>query len=330
MSQPATTLSTPASPPAPMLALNVANLAKSYTTGFWLNKKIQSLKDCSLTVMKGETFGLLGPNGAGKTTTVKCLLGIIQPTQGSGTILDFNLGDRRIKQKIGYLPENPYFYDYLTAWEILEFSGRLFELSPALLKERIPQLFGLVGLSIDTARKKQLRTYSKGMLQRTGMAQALINDPELVFLDEPMSGLDPLGRYQMREIILSLKKQGKTVFFNSHILSDVEAICDRVAILVKGHLACQGRLDEILGSSETYHLVGHGGQADQLQTKLIGFQQQGERWQAEWTGSISDCTRFLEQAEATLLQARLQRQTLEELFVSTVHQIQGEETGVSS
>lgn len=172
---------TPTSPaeafaaPEPVIA--ITGLTKTYRTGFWLNKVVSPLKDFSLTVARGETFGLLGPNGAGKTTTIKCLLGIVEPTRGSGTLLGKPLGDRSIKQQVGYLPENPYFYDYLTAWEFLQFAGKVFGLPNSLLKERIPQLLELVGLSIDTARKKQLRTYSKGMLQRTGMAQALINDP---------------------------------------------------------------------------------------------------------------------------------------------------------
>ncbi len=330
MSQVSTLPSDPTVSNTASLALDVNHLAKTYVTGFWMNKKIHSLKDCSLSVKRGETFGLLGPNGAGKTTTVKCLLGITQPSQGSGTILDYNLGDRRLKQYVGYLPENPYFYDYLTAWEILEFSGHLFQVPPSTLKERIPALLKLVGLSIDTARKKPLKTYSKGMLQRTGMAQALINDPELVFFDEPMSGLDPLGRYQIREIILSLKHQGKTVFFNSHILSDVEAICDRVALLIKGQLVCEGHLDDILTVSQTYYVKGMGGQTEQFREQLIHFQQQGDQWQGEWHGSVTECTQMIEKAQATLLQLQLQRQSLEDFFVSKVHAIQGDKAGESS
>ncbi|MFO5472547.1 MAG: ABC transporter ATP-binding protein, partial [Dolichospermum sp.] len=215
-------------------------LRKVYRTGFWLNQKVVSLKSCSLQVYPGETFGLLGPNGAGKTTLLKLLLGIIRPTSGRGLLLGQPIGDVKVKQHIGYLPENPYLYDYLSGWEFLELAASLFQIPQKLQRQRIPQLLELVGLSQADARKKQMRRYSKGMLQRVGMAQALINDPDLVFLDEPMSGLDPLGRYQMREIILFLKASGKTIFFNSHLLNEVEKICDRVAILAQGELICSG------------------------------------------------------------------------------------------
>jgi len=308
----------------PEPAIAISGLTKTYRTGFWLNKVVSPLKDFSLTVARGETFGLLGPNGAGKTTTIKCLLGIVEPTSGRGTLLGKPLGDRSIKQRVGYLPENPYFYDYLTAWEFLYFAGKVFRLSDSLLKERIPQLLELVGLSIDTARKKQLRTYSKGMLQRTGMAQALINDPELVFLDEPMSGLDPMGRYQMREIILSLKQQGKTVFFNSHILGDVEVICNRVGLMVGGKLVQQGTLDELLGQSKSYHVQGHGGTIDQFRDRLEHFSIQGSHWSGEWGGSLPELLTLLSQAGAVVTDLHLQRQSLEEFFVDQVRAIEGD------
>lgn len=308
----------------PEPAIAISGLTKTYRTGFWLNKVVSPLKDFSLTVARGETFGLLGPNGAGKTTTIKCLLGIVEPTSGRGTLLGKPLGDRSIKQRVGYLPENPYFYDYLTAWEFLYFAGKVFRLSDSLLKERIPQLLELVGLSIDTARKKQLRTYSKGMLQRTGMAQALINDPELVFLDEPMSGLDPMGRYQMREIILSLKQQGKTVFFNSHILGDVEVICNRVGLMVGGKLVQQGKLDELLGQSKSYHVQGHGGAIDQFRDRLEHFSIQGSHWSGEWGGSLPELLTLLSQAGAVVTDLHLQRQSLEEFFVDQVRAIEGD------
>ncbi|ABC99245.1 ABC-2 type transport system ATP-binding protein [Thermostichus sp. MS-CIW-21] len=308
----------------PEPAIAISGLTKTYRTGFWLNKVVSPLKDFSLTVARGETFGLLGPNGAGKTTTIKCLLGIVEPTSGRGTLLGKPLGDRSIKQRVGYLPENPYFYDYLTAWEFLYFAGKVFRLSDSLLKERIPQLLELVGLSIDTARKKQLRTYSKGMLQRTGMAQALINDPELVFLDEPMSGLDPMGRYQMREIILSLKQQGKTVFFNSHILGDVEVICNRVGLMVGGKLVQQGTLDELLGQSKSYHVQGHGGAIDQFRDRLEHFSIQGSHWSGEWGGSLPELLTLLSQAGAVVTDLHLQRQSLEEFFVDQVRAIEGD------
>ncbi|MDX2271878.1 MAG: ABC transporter ATP-binding protein [Cyanobacteriota bacterium] len=306
------------SEPSVANAIAVTGLSKTYRTGFWLNKVVRPLQDCSLTVAQGETFGLLGPNGAGKTTTIKCLLGIVQPSAGSGSLLGRPLGERQIKQQVGYLPENPYFYDYLTAWEFLQFAGQIFQLAPALLQERIPALLELVGLPIDVARKRQLRTYSKGMLQRTGMAQALINDPALVFLDEPMSGLDPMGRYQMREIILSLKKQGKTVFFNSHVLADVEVICNRVGLIIGGKLIRQGSLDELLGHSEVYQVKGYGGNVQAVRERFQGLEQQGDRWQAEWSGSPLDCVQLVQEAGATLTDLHRQRPSLEEFFISQV------------
>ena len=251
-----------------------SELRKVYRTGFWLNQKVVSLKNCSLQVYPGETFGLLGPNGAGKTTLLKLLLGIIRPTSGRGLLLGKPIGDRSVKQRIGYLPENSYLYDYLSGWEFLQLTAGLFQIPQKLQRQRIPQLLELVGLSQADARKKQMRRYSKGMLQRVGMAQALINDPDLVFLDEPMSGLDPLGRYQMREIILALKASGKTIFFNSHVLSEVEQICDRVAILAQGELICSGSLNQLLGNQTTYHVKGQGGDGEILK-KWIGSLQFG-------------------------------------------------------
>ena len=234
------------------------NLSKTYRAGFWMNQKVESLKSCSLSIYRGETFGLLGPNGAGKTTLLKTLLGITRPTTGKAVIFGQPIGNRGVKQKIGYLPENAYLYDFLTAWEFLEFIAGLFQIPKDTKRKRIAELLDLVGLAQSTARNKKLKQYSKGMLQRVGMAQALINDPEIVFLDEPMSGLDPMGRYRMKEIVLSLKQQGKTIFFNSHVLSDIEQICDRIAFLALGELICQGSLDELLGTSNALSGNGNG------------------------------------------------------------------------
>lgn len=262
-----------------------SELRKVYRTGFWLNQKVVSLKNCSLTVYKGETFGLLGPNGAGKTTLLKLLLGIIRPSSGQGLLLGKPIGDRTVKQHIGYLPENPYLYDYLTGWEFLQLAAGLFQIPQSVQRQRIPQLLELVGLSQADARKKLLRRYSKGMLQRVGMAQALINEPDLVFLDEPMSGLDPVGRYQMREIILALKAAGKTIFFNSHVLSEVEQICDRIAILAQGELICSGSLSELLGKNDTYHVKGQGGDWEILKKWIptLKFEPDGS-----WQGTLQD------------------------------------------
>jgi ABC-2 type transport system ATP-binding protein len=297
------------------------SLKKTYRTGFWLNKVVTPLKQCTLSVYAGQTFGLLGPNGAGKTTLLKTLLGIIRPTAGRGFILGQPLGDRAIKQRIGYLPENPYFYDYLTGWEFLDFTAGLFQLPASVRRKRIPELLDLVGLSQSAAKKKQMRRYSKGMLQRVGMAQALINNPDVIFLDEPMSGLDPLGRYQMREIILSLKAQGKTIFFNSHVLSDVEVICDRVAILAQGDLICEGTLDELLGTeAEIYQIQGRGGDAGLLHRLVPSLEIQGDRWHGEFRGEPEELMHMLHQSQAQLLKMDLVRPSLEDFFIQQLRE----------
>ncbi|HEY9748728.1 MAG TPA: ABC transporter ATP-binding protein [Allocoleopsis sp.] len=296
------------------------NLRKVYRTGFWFNQRVESLKGCSLTVYRGETFGLLGPNGAGKTTLLKTLLGIVRPTSGKALLLNRPLGDRIVKQKVGYLPENAYYYDYLTGWEFLQFVAGLFQIPRSVQRQRIPQLLELVGLSQKTTRKKQLRQYSKGMLQRIGMAQALINDPDVVFLDEPMSGLDPMGRYQIREIILSLKEQGKTIFFNSHVLSDVEQICDRVAILAEGELICVGSLTELLGTADTYYVKGKGGSLDVLKKRMTNLEFQDGFWEGNLRGDPYDFLASLSLMGAQIITVSLARPTLEEFFMEQLRQ----------
>lgn len=298
------------------------DLRKVYRTGFWLNQKIESLKQCTLTVYEGETFGLLGQNGAGKTTLLKTLLGIARPTSGRGLILGKPLGDRNVKQRIGYLPENAYYYDFLTGWEFLQMMAGLFQIPKEIQRQRIPQLLEMVGLAQSAAKKKQLRQYSKGMLQRIGMAQALINDPELIFLDEPMSGLDPMGRYQIREIITSLKAAGKTIFFNSHVLSDVEKICDRIAILAQGEIICIGSLDELLGTADTYYIKGKGGKQEILKKWLpdLEFVTEGigstdEAWQGHVKGDLQDFLASLRLMQAQIITLNLARPSLEEFFM---------------
>ncbi|MBD2508053.1 ABC transporter ATP-binding protein [Nostoc muscorum FACHB-395] len=296
-----------------------SELRKVYRTGFWLNQKVVSLKNCSLTVYKGETFGLLGPNGAGKTTLLKLLLGIIHPTSGQGLLLDKPIGDRSVKQHIGYLPENPYLYDYLTGWEFLQLAAGLFQIPQSVQRQRIPQLLELVGLSQADARKKLLRRYSKGMLQRVGMAQALINEPDLVFLDEPMSGLDPVGRYQMREIILALKAAGKTIFFNSHVLSEVEQICDRIAILAQGELICSGSLNELLGVDNTYYVKGQGGDWEILKKWIptLRFEPDGS-WQGTLQDDYYDFLASVRLMEGKIIAMNLSRYSLEEFFIQQI------------
>jgi len=226
--------------------LKIEGLTKFYRTDFCL-KKIVALKDLDLELFRNEIFGFLGPNGAGKSTTIKCVLGLVHPTSGKIEILGSKIGDKSLRALIGYLPENPYFYDYLTGREFLRFCGNLFKIKKSLLTKRVD--FLLERLDLWDAADLELRRYSKGMKQRIGIAQALINDPELVFLDEPMSGLDPIGRRLIRETIQELKDKGKTIFLNSHIMSDVEMICDRVGIIIKGQLVKTGSLGEMLGGS---------------------------------------------------------------------------------
>src|SRR5436190_1207536 len=228
-----------------MPALATHELTKEFAVGFWRKRPYLALDHLTLDVESGEVFGFLGPNGAGKTTTLKLLMQLVFPTGGSAEILGRPLGDLSVKRRIGYLPENPYFYDYLTAEELLEYYASLFGIRGAAARRaRAGRLLDEVGIAGE--RRLQLRKFSKGMLQRVGIAQALINDPELVIFDEPMSGLDPLGRRDVRALILRLRDRGCTVFFSSHVLSDAEALCSRVAILAKGRMVAGGRLSDIL------------------------------------------------------------------------------------
>jgi ABC-2 type transport system ATP-binding protein len=224
--------------------VEITNLTKDYEVGFWRKRKVRALDGLSLTVNQGEIFGFLGANGAGKTTTLKLLMTLIFPTDGTARILGHDIGKISMHSRIGYLPENPYFYDYLTALEFLNFCGQLFGFSKAEQSRKSKDLLARVKLD-ETKWNTQLRKFSKGMLQRVGLAQALINDPEVVFLDEPMSGLDPIGRREVRDLISALRQDGKTVFMCSHILSDIEVLCDRVAILKSGRLAQVGYLNDL-------------------------------------------------------------------------------------
>lgn len=224
--------------------IETVNLGKIHYSNF-LRKRFQALDQLSLTVAEGETFGLLGLNGAGKTTTLKLLLGLLRPTSGSASVLGHPSGDVRALARIGFLPEAPYFYSYLTAEEFLDFSGRLFTLPKKLRSERAKELLEMVGLSENA--KRPIGKFSKGMMQRLGIAQSLLNDPDLVFWDEPTSGLDPIGRKDVRTILHKLKEKGKTIFFNSHLLPDVSEVCDRIGILNRGNLIFEGKVSEITG-----------------------------------------------------------------------------------
>jgi len=227
-----------------MDAIRTEGLTKHYNLGFWRSRPYRALDGLTLAVEAGEVFGFLGPNGAGKTTTLKLLMQLVYPTSGSAQILGKPVGDTGMKRRLGYLPENPYFYDYLTAEELLEYFASLFGYAAAERRARASRLLDEVGIGAE--RRLQLRKFSKGMVQRVGIAQALINDPEVVFLDEPMSGLDPLGRREIRAMILRLRDRGRTVFFSSHVLADAEALCSRVAVVVKGRLIASGRISDIM------------------------------------------------------------------------------------
>ena len=226
-------------------AIEIENLTKDYPFGFLHLKKKRSLEGLTMKVEAGEVFGFLGPNGAGKSTTIKLLVGLTFPTAGNARILGKPISDIEMHRDIGYLPEQPYFYDYLTAAELLDYFARFHGLKAADRRGRVQHMLKKVGL--ETARKIQLRKYSKGMLQRVGLAQAILHDPRVVILDEPMSGLDPLGRREVRDIILELKREGKTVLFSTHILSDAEMLCDRVGVIVGGKLRGVGAPDEMVG-----------------------------------------------------------------------------------
>jgi ABC-2 type transport system ATP-binding protein len=228
-----------------MEVLLVEGLTKEFASGWPGRPPVRALDGVSFSVRRGEIYGFLGPNGAGKTTTLKILLGLTRPTSGTAEVLGLPAGDVPTRARVGFLPEAPYFYDYLTAEEFLGFYGRLAGLDRVELGRRVAELLKQVGLA--EARRRQLRKFSKGMLQRVGLAQALIHDPELVILDEPMSGLDPIGRKQVRDLILGLRDRGKTVFFSTHIIPDVELLCDRVGVLVRGRLRAEGRIDELTG-----------------------------------------------------------------------------------
>jgi len=225
-------------------AIEIEGLTKDYPVGFWRPRLRRSLDHLTLRVEDGEIFGFLGPNGAGKTTTLKVLMSIIYPTSGTARVRGKSIDDVRMHREIGYLPEQPYFYDYLTARELLEYYARLFGFRAADRRERVTRFLERVGLA--DAGDLQLRKFSKGMLQRVGMAQAILHDPQVIFLDEPMSGLDPVGRREVRDIIHHLKREGRTVFFSTHILSDAEMLCDRVAVLVGGKLQGVGAPAEIV------------------------------------------------------------------------------------
>src|SRR5581483_2674392 len=240
-----------------MAAIEINGLEKTYQVGFWRKRSKYALRPLHLTIEPGEIFGFLGPNGAGKTTTLKLLMGLVFPTAGTARILGMEINDPRMKAQIGFLPEQPYFYDYLTAKELLEYYAQLSGVDAGERKRKVVEVLDRVGL--QDAAATQLRKFSKGMLQRVGIAQAILHDPKVLFFDEPMSGLDPMGRREVRDLMAELKLQGKTVFFSTHILSDAESLCDRVAIIHLGELRGVGAVEDLTSNVEgKSEIVWHG------------------------------------------------------------------------
>lgn len=302
-----------------MEAIVVEGLTKVFRPGWPGLPSVTALAGLSLSVNQGEIYGFLGPNGSGKTTTLKILMGLMRASSGRAEVLGRPSGDVEIRRRIGFLPESPYFYDYLTAEEFLAFYGHLASLDRAELGRRVTHLLELVGLT--EARSRQLRKFSKGMLQRIGLAQALIHDPEIVILDEPMSGLDPLGRKQVRDLILSLRDQGKTVFFSTHIIPDVEMICDRVGIVVKGKLLAAGRVEELVssGHTESVEIIWEGVDAQdlpQVTAMATRMLQRGRRCLVVLPGPerVEEVLASIRTHGGTLISVTPQKGTLEDLF----------------
>jgi ABC-2 type transport system ATP-binding protein len=307
-------------------AIEILGLTKDYLLGFWQQRSRRSLDNLTLQVERGEVFGFLGPNGAGKTTTLKLMMGLIFPTSGTARVLGQSIENVAMHRDIGYLPEQPYFYDYLTARELLRYYARFSGYGKAEREQRVDKFLERVGLV--QAADVQLRKFSKGMLQRVGIAQAILHDPQVIFLDEPMSGLDPVGRREVRDIILELKREGRTVFFSTHILSDAEMLCDRVAVLVGGKLQGVGAPNEMVpaqaGTMEILFAARVGGHLPAslaAQATTIGGRTRMEVPEAQLYEAIEQ----LRGCEARILSISPVRPSLEDYFIKLV----GREQAVS-
>lgn len=302
-------------------AIEVVGLSKTYRTPL-RRRRVEALREVTFTVERGHIFGFVGPNGAGKTTTIRTLMGLIRPTGGRAALLGEPVPSRAARARVGFLPEAPYFYDYLTVGELLDLAGRLFGLPAAERKRRAGELIERVGLT--GARSQSLKKFSKGMLQRAGLAQALMNDPELVVLDEPMSGLDPIGRKEVRDLILELRDRGKTVFFSTHILTDVEALTDRVAIIARGQLQAHGTPAElvrraVLGVEIAVRLPADA-DAGPLTGDAAKVRRVGDELALTLPGG-ADVDAWLARAHAAgakIISVVPRHETLEELFLRTV------------
>jgi len=300
-----------------MHAIEIQGLAKDYPVGFWKKTLRPALKPLELTVESGEAFGFLGPNGAGKTTTLKLLMGIIFPSAGSANILGRHFLDAEVRKRIGFLPEQPYFYDYLSAPELLDYYAGLSGVAAAERKKRAVAVLERVGLG--DVGNKQLRKFSKGMLQRVGIAQAIIHDPEVVFLDEPMSGLDPLGRHEVRGLIQSLKDEGRTIFFSTHILSDAEALCDRVAVIHKGELRGVGVVNDLRSNvANKSEVIWEGAQALAAVAGLLSESHVtgGSVRATVESGDLDQLLEKLRQQRARLISVTPLQGTLEDYFLA--------------
>jgi len=309
-------------------AVEINGLSKQYETGFWRKKRVLALDGLTLNVRAGQIFGFLGGNGAGKTTTIKTLMRLQFPTAGSAKILGRDIGDVAMHRRIGYCPENPYFYDYLTAFELLNYFAELFGSTKQQRQARAEELLYAVGLQ-EKDWHRQLRKFSKGMLQRVGLAQALINDPEVIFMDEPMSGLDPVGRREIRELIAGLRDKGKTVFMSTHILTDIEALCDEVAILRGGRLAAFGDLNELLigaGDERGLEIIVKGVTADAIRERIefvagavLVSKPKGVTITILDESDIDAVLAITREAGGRLISIHPVKQSLEELFVTQAH-----------
>jgi len=300
-------------------AIEVVDLVKTYRTPF-RRKKVEALRGVSFVVERGQIFGFVGPNGAGKTTTIRTLMGLISPTSGSAKLLGRAIPSREARAHVGFLPESPYFYDYLTVGELLDLGGRLCGIDAATRKKRADELIERVGLG--RARTQSLKKFSKGMLQRAGLAQALMNDPELVVLDEPMSGLDPIGRKEVRDLIVELRDKGKTVFFSTHILADVEAITDAVAIVARGKLQAQGVPAELVKRTVlgVDIVVTVAGDVDTLTGGASRVRRKGDELSLTLPAD-ADVDKWIDDAHALgakVQQISTRHETLEDLFLRQV------------